>query len=173
MFFFPCSNITCFTFLWPIYWLSLLVPHVFGSVCTIPIIMINGLIHLLCYSFSCKKSQSSASIASSFWGIMIAETFKFFFVLWKNAEQSETFPLHNTVHRTYARPIKILVTTVRYVIIRCLGLDACIKWSAPRSCVVCHPVKIFLYGIFLFFYFFLVGWDLTPIRSLCRSPRFV
>jgi hypothetical protein len=22
-------------------------------------------------------------------------------------------------------------------------------------------------------YFFLVGWDLTPIRSLCRSPRFV
>jgi hypothetical protein len=21
--------------------------------------------------------------------------------------------------------------------------------------------------------FFLVGWDLTPVRSLCRSPRFV
>jgi hypothetical protein len=26
--------------------------------------------------------------------------------------------------------------------------------------------------VFLFF-FYLVGWDLTPIRSLCRSPRFV
>jgi hypothetical protein len=24
-------------------------------------------------------------------------------------------------------------------------------------------------GIFIYF----VGWDLTPIRSLCRSPRFV
>jgi hypothetical protein len=24
-----------------------------------------------------------------------------------------------------------------------------------------------------FFCFYLVGWDLTPIRSLCRSPRFV
>jgi hypothetical protein len=23
------------------------------------------------------------------------------------------------------------------------------------------------------FFFYLVGWDLTPIRSLCRSPRFV
>jgi hypothetical protein len=22
-------------------------------------------------------------------------------------------------------------------------------------------------------FFYLVGWDLTPIRSLCRSPRFV
>jgi hypothetical protein len=29
-------------------------------------------------------------------------------------------------------------------------------------------------GIPLFIYFFyLVGWDLTSIRSLCRSPRFV
>jgi hypothetical protein len=27
------------------------------------------------------------------------------------------------------------------------------------------------YGTAYFFY--LVGWDLTPIRSLCRSPRFV
>jgi hypothetical protein len=26
---------------------------------------------------------------------------------------------------------------------------------------------------FFFFFFYLVGWDLTPIRSLCRSPRFV
>jgi hypothetical protein len=28
-------------------------------------------------------------------------------------------------------------------------------------------------GIYFFFYYYLVGWDLTPIRSLCRSPRFV
>jgi hypothetical protein len=25
----------------------------------------------------------------------------------------------------------------------------------------------------IFYFFYLVGWDLTPIRSLCRSPRFV
>jgi hypothetical protein len=24
-----------------------------------------------------------------------------------------------------------------------------------------------------YYYYYLVGWDLTPIRSLCRSPRFV
>jgi hypothetical protein len=27
--------------------------------------------------------------------------------------------------------------------------------------------------IYIFFFHYLVGWDLIPIRSLCRSPRFV
>jgi sorting nexin-29 len=33
-------------------------------------------------------------------------------------------------------------------------------------------LPVVLYSVKLFFYY-LVGWDLTPIRSLCRSPRFV
>jgi hypothetical protein len=28
-------------------------------------------------------------------------------------------------------------------------------------------------GVKHIIFFYLVGWDLTPIRSLCRSPRFV
>jgi hypothetical protein len=44
------------------------------------------------------------------------------------------------------------------------------KFSDMRN--LCSSLKI-LDHIYLFIFFYLVGWDLTPIRSLCRSPRFV
>jgi hypothetical protein len=37
-----------------------------------------------------------------------------------------------------------------------LQFSICVKFCQPR-----------------YFFFYFVGWDLTPIRSLCRSPRFV
>jgi hypothetical protein len=35
------------------------------------------------------------------------------------------------------------------------------------------PEFVFCLQVLFIFFFYLVGWDLTPIRSLCRSPRFV
>jgi hypothetical protein len=45
-----------------------------------------------------------------------------------------------------------------------IPLKAWMSVSAFNLCFSCPVCRYF---------FYLVGWDLTPIRSLCRSPRFV
>jgi hypothetical protein len=89
-------------------------------------------------------------------------------------KQGRTFPKVNKLFRRtrhHSKCSKCQITPIKR--------DKRNFWfsSAYKSCVYIILLAIKCATAFCLkqctYLFFLVGWDLTPIRSLCRSPRFV
>jgi hypothetical protein len=68
-----------------------------------------------------------------------------------------------TSHTLYSRR-----KSPQYLFVESKGRSSCFsRYLLPLPGIKPHPYYYYYY------YYYLVGWDLTPIRSLCRSPRFV
>jgi hypothetical protein len=53
-----------------------------------------------------------------------------------------------------------------------VGNQRLTAWASAQPTLLLHYIAFPGSRVFIFI-FYLVGWDLTPIRSLCGSPRFV